>query len=376
MTHLERSRHQLFPFHLVQPSPWPIAVSFALLSLAISLGLTMHGYISGTGVFFSSLILVLYSMTLWFRDIIAEGTKKSNSISKSEIENILNNMNHERFKIDENQLGYYLAGLLEGDGNINIPSLGKTILLTATGDKRILNPRITFTGDKKNLELFVFLYDKLGKIGRFSRKGNIIRYIIGDIDSTIKIIELLHGKLRTPKNKTFNYLIKYYNNKLNLNISLSPLDNSPFEDNAWFAGMIEADGHFGVKVTDFKPKTDKTKRSRSASVTLRFVLQQRAFDQPTQTDFYPIMTDLSKFLNCNLNPIKNSNMLSLEVSAINKLTKIVNYFNNYPLIGIKYLDFKDWETIYYLIIVNKHTDKNTREYIKELKSNMNNSRKL
>nr|YP_008475121.1 putative LAGLIDADG endonuclease [Cyberlindnera suaveolens]AGS44433.1 putative LAGLIDADG endonuclease [Cyberlindnera suaveolens] len=302
--------------------------------------------------------------------------KKSNSISKSEIENILNNINHERFKINENQLGYYLAGLLEGDGNINIPSLGKTILLTATGNKRILNPRITFTGDKKNLELFVFLYDKLGKIGRFSKKGNIIRYIIGDIDSTIKIIELLHGKLRTPKNKTFNHLIKYYNNKLNLNILLSPLDNSSFEDNAWFAGIIEADGHFGVKVTDFKPKTDKTKRSRSASVTLRFILQQRAFDQPTQTDFYPIMTDLSKFLDCNLNHIKSSNMLSLEVSAINKLTKIINYFNNYPLIGVKYLDFKDWETIYYLIIANNHTDKNTREYIKELKSNMNNSRKL
>uniref|UniRef100_S5TFG1 Cytochrome c oxidase subunit 3 n=1 Tax=[Candida] norvegica TaxID=49330 RepID=S5TFG1_9ASCO len=74
MTHLERSRHQLFPFHLVSPSPWPIAVSFALMALALSLGLTMHGYISGNNVLFSSIILVLYSMTMWFRDIIAEGT--------------------------------------------------------------------------------------------------------------------------------------------------------------------------------------------------------------------------------------------------------------------------------------------------------------
>jgi len=86
MTHLERSRHQLFPFHLVTPSPWPIAVSFALMALALSLGLTMHGYISGNSVLFSSLFLVLYSMTMWFRDIIAEGTEiKLNTISKKQI---------------------------------------------------------------------------------------------------------------------------------------------------------------------------------------------------------------------------------------------------------------------------------------------------
>lgn len=135
MTHLERSRHQLFPFHLVTPSPWPIAVSFALMALALSLGLTMHGYISGNSVLFSSLFLVLYSMTMWFRDIIAEGTEiKLNTISKKQIENIYNNMIENRFSISDNQLGYYLTGLLEGDGNINIPNLGITTL------NRILNP--------------------------------------------------------------------------------------------------------------------------------------------------------------------------------------------------------------------------------------------
>jgi len=39
-----------------------------------------------------------------------------------------------RFSISDNQLGYYLTGLLEGDGNINIPNLGITTL------NRILNP--------------------------------------------------------------------------------------------------------------------------------------------------------------------------------------------------------------------------------------------
>ena len=74
MTYLERSRHQQFPFHLVAPSPWPIMVSFALLSLALSLALTMHGYIGNMNVVYLSLVSLLGSSVLWFRDIIAEAT--------------------------------------------------------------------------------------------------------------------------------------------------------------------------------------------------------------------------------------------------------------------------------------------------------------
>lgn len=74
MTHLERSRHQQFPFHLVSPSPWPILVSFSLLSLTLSLALTMHGYIGSMHLVYLALIVVGSSITLWFRDIISEAT--------------------------------------------------------------------------------------------------------------------------------------------------------------------------------------------------------------------------------------------------------------------------------------------------------------
>lgn len=69
-----RSKFQLFPFHLVQPSPWPIVMSFALLSLALSLAFTMHGYINNLYILSLSIIVVLSTLTLWFRDIVAEAT--------------------------------------------------------------------------------------------------------------------------------------------------------------------------------------------------------------------------------------------------------------------------------------------------------------
>ena len=74
MTNNVRGYIQLHPFHLVGPSPWPIFTSFSLMNLALSLGLTAHGYISNNIFIFISLITVLYSMTLWFKDIIAEST--------------------------------------------------------------------------------------------------------------------------------------------------------------------------------------------------------------------------------------------------------------------------------------------------------------
>ena len=40
-------KFQHFPFHLVDPSPWPILTSFSLLNLTIGAVLYMHGYKNG-----------------------------------------------------------------------------------------------------------------------------------------------------------------------------------------------------------------------------------------------------------------------------------------------------------------------------------------
>jgi hypothetical protein len=129
--------------------------------------------------------------------------------------------------IKENQFGSYLAGLLEGDGNINIPALGSTKL------NRVLNPRITFTSHINNLPLYAYIQKNLNGIGRFQKvNDNVIRYIIGDIEGITLIINLMHGKLRTSKNITFNKLIEFINNKYNISIEESKLDRSNLSSNS------------------------------------------------------------------------------------------------------------------------------------------------
>jgi hypothetical protein len=136
------------------------------------------------------------------------------------------NNNIEVFK-NNNNLGYYLAGLLEGDGHISLPSLGVTTL------NRVLNPRIVFTSHANNLGMYAFIQSELGNIGRFQTSGdNAIRYIIGDIKGIMILVNLMHGKLRTPKNIRFNDLIKFMNTKYSLDTPESLLDNSNLLNNS------------------------------------------------------------------------------------------------------------------------------------------------
>jgi hypothetical protein len=122
--------------------------------------------------------------------------------------------------LDKNQLGYYLAGLLEGDGHISLPFLGKTIL------NRILNPRIVFTGHIKDIELYKNVQSQLNGRGRIQIVGNIIRYIIGDREGIIFFIDLVKDKFRTPKIYSLNKLIEFMNQKYQLNLPISKLDQS------------------------------------------------------------------------------------------------------------------------------------------------------
>jgi len=71
---ISRRDYQTFPYHLVEPSPWPILTSFALLTMTVSAVLYMHGFVNGGELLLLGFLLTAGGMTLWFRDILTEGT--------------------------------------------------------------------------------------------------------------------------------------------------------------------------------------------------------------------------------------------------------------------------------------------------------------
>lgn len=61
-------------YHLVDPSPWPIVGSFGGFCLTLGGVLYMHRYIGGWSLFLTGVFLILYTMFVWWRDIIREAT--------------------------------------------------------------------------------------------------------------------------------------------------------------------------------------------------------------------------------------------------------------------------------------------------------------
>ena len=78
MTNYTRSNFQAHPFHLVSPSLWPIFTCMTLLSLTTSGVLNMHLFRDSYSNLFIALLSLVLCMSLWFRDIIVEGTYLGN----------------------------------------------------------------------------------------------------------------------------------------------------------------------------------------------------------------------------------------------------------------------------------------------------------
>ena len=78
MSNLIRSSFQAHPFHLVEPSPWPLYSSISLLELTTELVFTMHGFMYSIYILILSFISLIASMCFWFRDVITEGTYLGN----------------------------------------------------------------------------------------------------------------------------------------------------------------------------------------------------------------------------------------------------------------------------------------------------------
>lgn len=78
MDYSSRSNFQSHPFHLVSPSPWPLNTSVSLLNTTVSAALTFHLFYGRLLTVTLSIISVIYSMSLWFRDVISEGTYLGN----------------------------------------------------------------------------------------------------------------------------------------------------------------------------------------------------------------------------------------------------------------------------------------------------------
>src|SRR5690349_9223158 len=139
---------------------------------------------------------------------------------------------------DKSNLNFssYLAGLIEGDGSIVVPTTERS----AKG--KINYPSIQIVFNLKDLPLALIIQQRLGH-GSLSRKKGANAYIlsINNYEGLILVAILINGYMRTPKINALYNLIDWLNLRFeDLNMVKNPKDYSSLISNPWLSGFIEA----------------------------------------------------------------------------------------------------------------------------------------
>lgn len=179
--------------------------------------------------------------------------------------------------------------------------------------------------------------------------------------------------MRTPKIEALHRCINWLNVKINYNIPLLNLDKSPLGNSSWLSGILEADCsfYFNYKLNE-----------KIIPVGILYYLrlsQKQSYDHRTVAPKYDIsnksfMQLIADFLSAELITIEKDRKYYIEKAyevrthrlAYN--TKLLNYFNDFPLFGYKYFTLINIAKIHNLIINKKHKlEEGKKEFIEYTK---------
>ena len=250
-------------------------------------------------------------------------------------------------------IGYYLAGLIEGDGYISINHKNKLMIAITfhIRDIPLANKLITYLGE--------------GYIVK--RPKNSIELRFTSKQSVTKLILLLNGKFRTPKRDQLHKAIIFLNRQYSMNVLLEPLDCSEINTNAWWAGFLDADGRFYI-------------RYNNTSRLCAFRLEQRKIYPVTGESYETCLSQVCHYLRVPLHSrtrttVQRSYYL-IRVENQASLKILCSYLDRYPLLTHKHLNYLDWRLALNIILSKKHfTDKGNMDIL-NCKNRMNSKRTI
>lgn len=239
---------------------------------------------------------------------------------------------------DDESLGYYLAGLIEGDGNIGL---------------RIITISINYK-DIKN----AYYLKKLigyGRVIKYSHTDKAVRLIFGNKKARKRVFELINGKLLGLYK--YEQLVKQKYD-IEFNLPIKPIANFNLWENPWLTGFSDADGSFGIDIS--KSKTHKT----GFNIKITFRIKQKY-------DF--LLKHVQKALGGSIYIFnKNTDKEIYQYSSINynNAYNVIKYFSKYPpLHNSKYIHFLKWYKVYLIIQNKNHLNEEGLDKIKSIKRN-------
>ena len=257
---------------------------------------------------------------------------------------------------------YYITGLIEGDGTIYIPKSERST-------KGSINyPSIQMVFHLKDLPLALLIQKELGN-GSISRKKGLNAYIytVNNFDGIMLLISILNGNMKTNKIFALHRLIDWYNQYKGTNLEKKGLNTEPITSNAWLSGFIESDGHFSLRSTE---------SGKYPKIECKFELCQRQKDHNNKDNLF-YLNEIAINFESVVKSIRNDSnnpQYRIRTTSLKANLAVFNYLTKYPLFGTKFLDFKDWVKVVKLFEKGSFDHKLNMDYVKQIKSNMNDKR--
>lgn len=159
--------------------------------------------------------------------------------------------------------------------------------------------------------------------------------------------------MRSPKIHKLHSLIEWINANYGLNpITALEIDSSPLSSNGWFVGFSDGDGSFQIRCTE----TAAYRR-----VETSYELTQSRIDPNLFAAYRPLMVLISAFTLAKLGErvrkvtgSPDRHFYLIRNTSQSGASVIANYFNLFPLLSSKYLDFLAWSESQAIINAKLH----------------------
>ena len=190
-----------------------------------------------------------------------------------------------------------------------------------------------------------------GNIYKVKNKEAVI-LVVSKGEGICRVIELINGKIRSD-NKLNQINKNILSNPRFKDLPLISKNNDSNLNNHWLAGFSDADAIFQIKL---KSKNKRTEARLNYQI-----------DQKENT----LLILIKNFLGGNIGYRKSQDTYYYGSTSFGSAVKVINYFDQYPLLSSKHLNYLKWRKAYILIQNKEHLTDLGLEQIIKLKKTMN-----
>lgn len=258
---------------------------------------------------------------LYITDGTSETVRDGIVVNSEHVKHISQHVHKHMKPLNNEQLGHYLAGLIDGDGHFS--KIQQLVLVFSSPDAF----------------LAYYLKNKLGygNVKKVKDK-NAYLLIISKKEGILKVLDLINGKLRTKHrfDQVINNVLNHTKYKdLDINFTMNTSNNLY---NHWLAGFSDADGSFQIKITN------RITRSKP-EIRLNFQIDQKN---------NIILNLIRNFLGGNIGYRKSQETYYYGSTSFGSAMKVTDYFDKFNLQSRKHISYLRWRKVYTLIQNKEH----------------------